>query len=80
MSRLFYTKSFFQNLGFKEELFGKIVWKFVYYYNQNQNSFHNFLHGTSVLHSANYFLLSVESLQCLIYGKVINIESQNRYI
>ena len=67
-TRCFYAKPFFSRLNIDESLFGTLVWKFIYHYNHSRNSFHNFLHGVSVLHAANYFLNCVDSLKSLIYG------------
>ena len=67
-TRSFYSKPFFTNLNLDESLFGTLVWKFVFYYNHNKNAFHNFLHGVSVFHAANYLLNSIDSLKSLILG------------
>ena len=67
-TRFFYVKPFFKALKMNETVFGTLVWKFIYHYNHKGNAFHNFLHGVCVLHSANYFLMSVDSLNSLVYG------------
>lgn len=74
-TRCFYAKPFFKRLAIDEALFGTLVWKFVYHYNHNKNTFHNFLHGVSVLHASNYFLNSVDSLRSLING--FNVRAPN---
>jgi len=42
------------------------MWKCNYYYSKKQNPFHNFHHGVSVGHAANWFLQNSPKMSALL--------------
>ena len=52
--------------GIKDQIFVNFMWDCNYYYSRTNNPFHNFHHGVSVCHAANYFLLNSKKFSNLL--------------
>lgn len=63
---IFTNMDIFKNYQIKMQVFTDFMWSVAYYYQRNNNPFHNFYHGVTVSHSCFMFMKKSEKLNKLL--------------